>query len=85
MEASVEPPQIPYKTPEAILALLFEQPAMTLTQVANRLGKSTRAIKMAVAKLTESGKLKFVGPKKGGHREVISASAFGLRDAPKTQ
>lgn len=53
VETSVETPQIPYKTPEAILALLFEQPSMTLSQVANRLGKSTRAIEMAVAKLTE--------------------------------
>jgi hypothetical protein len=26
---------------------------------------------MAVAKLTESGKLKYVGPKKGGHWEVM--------------
>jgi predicted HTH transcriptional regulator len=68
---SVETSQVPLKTPEAIWALLAEQPSMTLSQVANRLGKSTRAIEMAVAKLTESGKLKYVGPKKGGHWEVM--------------
>jgi ATP-dependent DNA helicase RecG len=71
VETSVETSQVPLKTPEAILALLAEQPSMTLSQVANRLGKSTRAIEMAVAKLTESGKLKYVGPKKGGHWEVM--------------
>jgi predicted HTH transcriptional regulator len=68
---SVETPQVPLKTPEAILALLSEQPTMTLSQVANRLGKSTWAIEMAVAKLTESGKLKYVGPQKGAHWEVM--------------
>lgn len=71
VETSVETPQFPLKTPEAILALLSKQPTMTLSQVANLLGKSTRAIEMAVAKLTESGKLKYVGPKKGGHWEVM--------------
>ena len=71
VETSVETPQVPLKTPEAILALLSAQPSMTLAQVASQLGKSTRAIEMAVAKLTESGKLKYVGPKKGGHWEVM--------------
>ena len=71
VETSVETPQVPLKTPEAILALLSAQPLMTLAQVASQLGKSTRAIEMAVAKLTESGKLKYVGPKKGGHWEVM--------------
>jgi predicted HTH transcriptional regulator len=71
VETSVETPQVPLKTPEAILALLSAQPAMTLAQVASQLGKSTRAIEMAVAKLTESGRLKYVGPKKGGHWEVM--------------
>jgi predicted HTH transcriptional regulator len=71
VETSVKIPQVPLKTPDAILALLTEQPTMTLSQVANRLGKSTRAIEMVVAKLTESGKLKYVGPKKGGRWEVM--------------
>ena len=71
VETSVENPQVPLKILEAILALLTEQPSMALSQVANRLGKSTRAIEMAVAKLTESGRLKYVGPKKSGHWEVM--------------
>jgi predicted HTH transcriptional regulator len=71
VETSVETPQVPFKTPEAILALLSAQPSMTLSQVANRLGKSTRAIEMAVAKLPESGNLKYGGPKKGGHWEAM--------------
>ncbi len=71
VETSVETPQNPLKTPEAILALLSAQPAMTLAQVASQLGKSTRAIEMAVARLTESGRLKFVGPKKGGNWKVM--------------
>jgi predicted HTH transcriptional regulator len=71
VETSVESPQVRLKTPEAILALLASQPTMTLAQVASQLGKSTRTVEMAVAKLTDTNRLKYVGPKKGGHWEVM--------------
>ena len=71
VETSVESPPVRLKTPEAILALLASQPTMTLAQVASQLGKSTRTVEMAVAKLTDTNRLKYVGPKKGGHWEVM--------------
>jgi ATP-dependent DNA helicase RecG len=43
---------------------------MTLTEVAARLSKSVSAVERASAKLVTQGKLKYVGPKKGGHWEV---------------
>jgi ATP-dependent DNA helicase RecG len=59
------------KTPTALLALLRQNPQMTLAEVAIELGRSVRAVEMASAKLVKSGKLRYVGPQKGGHWEVI--------------
>lgn len=44
---------------------------MTLTEVAAQLGKSVSAVERASAKLVADGKLRYVGPKKGGHWEVL--------------
>ena len=59
------------ETSVEILNLLLANPKMTLSQVAAKIGRSVRAIEMAVAKLTQAGKLRRVGPKKGGHWEVL--------------
>jgi predicted HTH transcriptional regulator len=61
----------PVKTPEAILMLLRKNPKLTLTEVAERLGKSTSAVERAAAKLREQGRLRYQGPKKGGYWEVL--------------
>lgn len=44
---------------------------MTLAEVAHSIGKSTSAVERAVAKLVEQGRLRFVGPRKGGYWEVL--------------
>jgi len=43
---------------------------MTLAEVAARMGKSLSAVQRASAKLVKDGKLKYVGPQKGGRWEV---------------
>ena len=43
---------------------------MTLTEVASTIGKSLSAVERASSKLVKQGKLKHVGPQKGGHWEV---------------
>ena len=58
------------KTPELILAVLAEAPALTLKEVALRIGKSTSTVERAVSTLVKAGQLRFVGPRKGGHWEV---------------
>jgi Fic family protein len=60
------------KTPQALLELLRQQPQMSLAQAAGALGLSVRAIEMASAKLVKAGKLKHIGPQKGGHWDVIA-------------
>lgn len=59
------------KTPEKILQLLEENPAMTLAQVAAEIEKSQRAVELASSKLVKAGRLRYFGPQKGGHWEVL--------------
>jgi ATP-dependent DNA helicase RecG len=44
---------------------------MTLAEVAAVVGRSVRAVEMASGKLVKAGRLRFVGPQKGGHWEVL--------------
>lgn len=61
----------PAKTSVEILRLLAAAPSMTLAEVAAEIGKTPRAIEMAASKLVKEGRLKYMGPQKGGHWEVI--------------
>ncbi|MFB0811040.1 Fic family protein [Aeromonas salmonicida] len=63
------------KTPQAILAELAAEPTITLKQVAERIGKSTSTVERAVAVLVKDGRLRFVGPRKSGHWEVLDPDA----------
>lgn len=54
-----------------ILQLLAANPSMRLAEVAAEVGKSVRTIERASAMLVKAGRLKHVGPQKGGHWEVI--------------
>ena len=61
------------KTPERILALLAETPALSISELARHIGKSESAIERAIRKLREAGRLTRVGPDKGGHWRVLDA------------
>ena len=76
VEALVETPvktrvETRVETPDRILAALAGNPGMTLGQVANTIGKSSSAVERAAAKLVGQGRLRFVGPRKGGRWEVL--------------
>ncbi len=72
VETRVETPvKAPVETPELILAALRAKPDWTLAELAHSIGKSLSAVERATAKLVKDGKLRFVGPKKGGHWEVL--------------
>jgi len=60
----------PVKTPVKILQLLEERPELSLAELAVLIGKSVSAIERASAKLVKAGKLRRIGPDKGGHWEV---------------
>mgnify|MGYP003344015546 CR=1 FL=1 len=61
----------PQKTPDAIVNLLGAQPELSFAEIAAILGKSESAIKRAIRKLRELGRLARIGPKKGGRWRVI--------------
>ncbi|HDK8694915.1 Fic family protein [Aeromonas hydrophila] len=65
------PVEMRVKTPEQILAVLAADPTLTLKQVAEQIGKSTSTVERAVARLSNAGRLRFVGPRKGGRWEVL--------------
>ena len=58
------------KTPEAIVALLANNPALTRQQLANVIGKDLRTIGRALTKLQQAGKIIRIGSDKTGHWEV---------------
>ncbi len=64
------PVKTPVKTPDAVLQTLSEQPTLTLREVAEQIDKSLSAVERAAKKLRKEGKLKYVGPQKGGHWQV---------------
>jgi ATP-dependent DNA helicase RecG len=68
---SVRRPETSVETPDVLLNLLQQNPEMTLAEAADHIGRTVRAVEMASAKLVKAGKLRYVGPKKGGHWEVI--------------
>jgi ATP-dependent DNA helicase RecG len=63
--------ETPVKTPVKILAILKDHPEYSLADVAAAIGKSISAVERAAAKLVKSGKLRRVGPAKGGHWEIL--------------
>lgn len=64
------PVETPVKTPVQILAALEANPELTLAALALSIGKSLSAVERATAKLVKEGKVRFVGPHKGGHWKV---------------
>lgn len=71
VETSVKGKKASVKTSDRILEILRRSPHSTLAEVASEIGKTVRAVEMSAAKLTYAGRLRYVGPKKGGHWEVL--------------
>lgn len=59
------------KSSQKILDLLMASPALTTQELAEQLGISRRAVAKHVNTLQSSGRLRRVGPDKGGHWEVL--------------
>lgn len=58
-------------TPALVLAALGRQPELTLAEVALQIGRSLRTIERVAAKLKTEGKLRHLGPRKGGRWQVV--------------
>ena len=64
-------PKTLVKTPVAIIAVLKKNNSLSLVEVAQQIGKFVSAVERAAKKLVKHGKLKYIGPQKGGHWEII--------------
>ena len=58
-------------TPALVLAALGRQPELTLAEVALQIGRSLRTVERVAAKLQSEGKLRHLGPRKGGRWQPI--------------
>ena len=58
------------KTPNRILVLLHEDPNLTIAALSERIGKTERTIERNLSSLQKAGRLKRIGPDKGGHWRV---------------
>lgn len=59
------------KTRVKILSLLRSNASMSREELAHQLGITVKGVDWQIAKLKQEGKLKRVGPDKGGHWEVL--------------
>jgi ATP-dependent DNA helicase RecG len=60
------------KTSDKILAILNENPSATMARMAEELGIHPSAVKKHLRNLKQQGRLKRIGPDKGGHWEVLN-------------
>ncbi len=64
------PPKSPPKTSERIVVLMKGNPHISTADIAAELGISKRAVIKHTNRLQEAGRIRHVGPAKGGHWEV---------------
>lgn len=58
-------------TSEKIILLVKEKPSISAKEIAEKLGVSSRAIEMQIAKLKKNNIITRIGPAKGGHWAVV--------------
>ena len=59
------------KSKTRILAILSTRPGVSLPFVAKKTGMSLAGVKKNIRQLKEEGRLRRIGPDKGGHWEVV--------------
>ena len=59
------------KSSQKILELISVSPSITISEIADRLGMTTRGVDKNIKRLKEQGIIRRVGPDKGGHWEVV--------------
>ena len=71
-EAITKPSEkVSEKTSEKIIRALHYNHAMTIAELAKNFGLSTRSIERNLQKLQKEGRLRRIGPQKGGYWEVV--------------
>ncbi len=63
--------KIRVKTGVNIIALIKENPLITIPELAAKIGLTVKGVEWNIKKLKEDGKLKRIGPAKGGYWEIV--------------
>ena len=67
------------KSDEKILAVAKAMPDVTTAELANATGLSIAAVNWNIRKLKDAGRLRRIGPDRGGHWEVVGGEERGVR------
>jgi ATP-dependent DNA helicase RecG len=67
----VEPGISSENSSEKILALLKADPELAAREIAETLGITQRAVEKQIAKLRDEGRIRRIGPAKGGRWEIV--------------
>ena len=59
------------KTEDKIIAIAHKSPSVSIPQIAEILGISTRAVEKQIRQLKQAKRLRRIGPAKGGHWQVV--------------
>lgn len=59
------------RTPEHVLVALRDQSELALSEVAQAIGRALSAVERAATRLQAQGRVRHVGPKKGGRWDVV--------------
>jgi ATP-dependent DNA helicase RecG len=65
----------PLKTPDMILAALGQNPDLSISEIVRQVEKSDIAVKRAIRKLREDGRLERIGSARGGSWKVLGLKA----------
>ncbi len=56
------------------MAIITEDPHISARNIAEQLGVTSRAVEKQIAQLKAAGRLKRIGPARGGHWEVVECN-----------
>ena len=73
-------PEMSEKMSEKILWLINDNPEISAKELAYIINRSSRTIERAISKLKEEGRIKRIGPNKGGYWEVIECAEWRNRN-----
>ena len=62
------------KSSEKILNYMQENKKITISELSQKLGISTRAVEKHIPKLKQQGKIKRISPDRGGYWEIVKDS-----------
>ena len=71
-ESGISPRKTTGKTREKVISLINSNPHFSINEIAEETGISYHGIEQQIRKLKKEGRIKRIGPKKGGYWEIVN-------------